>query len=216
MMDASLQLMISRLAENDKCLSRTVTTTRADVSVSTSKRPLLISGEQLTLAIERNRTAVCTYISGAPAGVMLSSADLNAAIITIASLTLQGMLPASIYRQWDLIDRNYGLAEDSCPVPVDSIQASLLVAAQAAVLLNQTDPVAAAASLEWEIGVGPLHPFYDACGRISRAAAALGLWKATRRIPLYPSRESYFATATEGKATFTRAFKDWRTAQALD
>ena len=47
------------------------------------------------------------------------------------------------------------------------------------------DPVPLAAWAEWELIGGPLHPFYDGCGRISRAFSALLLHRGGSLPPLY-------------------------------
>jgi hypothetical protein len=84
------------------------------------------------------------------------------------------------------------------------------------------DPVPAAAWAEWQLGGGPLHPFYDGCGRISRAFAAALLVRGGRLLPLFDTSAQYFAAGNEGDARFLVYYKsriagcrDWISSQGL-
>jgi hypothetical protein len=58
------------------------------------------------------------------------------------------------------------------------------------------------AGIEWELSVGPIHPFYDACGRISRYySTLLSVWFS---VPVIDrgGRETYFDFSRRGRAAF--------------
>ena len=66
----------------------------------------------------------------------------------------------------------------------------------------KVDPYPVMAWAEWELNGGALHPFYDACGRISRCFGAAILIHGHRVLPLYDSRESYFAAGNQSHERF--------------
>lgn len=200
--------LVDALRAADKNLSRTVMSACVNTDVSPDKVPLLISGSMLERTIERNRVLMANYILGAPPDSASNAGDLHASVLTIASLALQGMLPSSLFRKWQLNDRKFGPEEDSREVPPGRIQHELGELAQR-VIDSSLDPIRRAALLEWSIGTGPLHPFYDACGRIGRAAAALVLVQGGILLPNYPAREVYFSVSTKGWMCFEEGFRQW-------
>ncbi len=205
--------LVAALKAADAALSRTVASSRVNNDVSNKKLPLLLAGTELAQAIEENRKLVAAYIIGAPKNSTASANDLHAAILTIASLTLRGMLPDSLFRKWSISGRKFGPSEDSEAVEPDQIASKLQVLADDMASSLKEDTISAAAALEWAIGTGPLHPFYDACGRISRASAALILVTSRLTLPAYPNRDDYFAASTQGRKQFERSFREWMTAR---
>lgn len=70
------------------------------------------------------------------------------------------------------------------------------------------DPVPLASWAAWELNGGTLHPFYDGCGRISRAFEAMLLLQGSSLLPLYEDRDTYFIHGHRGEqaiATYARA-----------
>jgi hypothetical protein len=63
-----------------------------------------------------------------------------------------------------------------------------------------------AGMLEWEISTGPLHPFYDGCGRVGRAVAFLMQTWLGATVAEYGSRAEYLAAARKGKQHFVGYF----------
>ena len=188
---------------NDEVLSRTASSGSANTSVSIIKSPLLVSGRALQDSISANRAAVAHYIEQSTRSVALTTPDLISGILCIASLTTAGTLPSTLFRAWDLpSDRQYGPPEDSIEVPPNEIWSRLQEVAARAVDEMTIDPVAAAAGLEWDIGIGPLHPFYDACGRSSRGISALLLHTSKEVIRVHRSRDDYFSSGRQGRRSF--------------
>lgn len=195
--------LLQALEGNDQALSRTAASGASDTTVSVEKKPLRLRGEALMQAVDRNRAATARFIEGLTAENLTSGKDLHALILAIAGLTLHGLLPAGIYRSWDLPeDRLYGPLEDSQRISIHEIDRRLLQVSDEIVTVVRHDPFTAASIAEWEIGIGPLHPFYDACGRISRAVSALILSTAGLKIVRHSSRDAYLGNGARGKAAF--------------
>ena len=73
-------------------------------------------------------------------------------------------------------------------------------------IVKEDDKLELIAHIEWELGVGPLHPFYDGCGRISRYFSALiSLWTDTPLVR-HQSRDEYFQHARGGEQAFAKYF----------
>jgi hypothetical protein len=185
----------------DSRLSRTVTSGRADVSVSSIKRAPVLSGEQLALRLAANRARVSEYIVGRLLRPPLVSGEFVACLLTIGELYSSGVFPSSLFRMWP-----YTVKGGPSVTPVDAARVhDGLVALDTRVIEALTDGLGLSrigAEVEWEIGIGPIHPFYDACGRIGRYGASLVRLWAGQVLPEYDSRDEYMARAALGIEAF--------------
>lgn len=196
------------LKTNDMALSRTSAQGQGDTSASQLKLPLRLSGEPLKESLLKNRLSVAQFIVGSNATVASSGPNLMASILCIANLTVSGTLPDSLFRVWPLPDgRTYGPPQDSTPVQPNEIWSRLFEVSGLACIQFKTDPLAAAALLEWEIGIGPLHPFYDACGRASRGISVLLQYVSGEKIRTHLTREEYFDAGKKGRQAFLEYYR---------
>ena len=205
------RLIAKIIDENNRRLSRTRSGV-SDTSASHAKLPLLLSGEALRKQSAENEGRVCRFIAdcrGEPA--VADPAAVRQGLFVLADLTNAGLLPAGRLRIWDVPYRRAAVEDDGClPSPCRPVSPSELP--QALEIFCETvfsrieelnhDPVPLAAWAEWHLNAGPLHPFYDGCGRVSRSFAAWLLVKASHLLPLYEDGTSYFAHTERGPRLF--------------
>lgn len=197
--------LLDGLLRNDEVLSRTVKNGTTDTTASTLKMPSKLIGPNLAKAVRMNREAVVDYILGCPQAVIKSRNDLLASVLTIGSLTTKHMLPAGLFRTWPLpADRKFGAGKDSKEISPLEIWDSLSTVCQHTVdrIASGEPPIKIAAAIEWQIGVGPLHPFYDACGRVSRSTSALVLRASGLPLKQHRCRSEYFEAGSSGVDCF--------------
>lgn len=211
------QFLARILDESSGRLSRTRAGV-SDTTASESKRPLLLSGDELRRQSAANEAAVIQWImrvrkQAAPA----EPAEVRSRLLTIAELTNRGLLPAGPLRTWDVPYRKDPLGDDGYePSPSRQIPATELDGAidafcrtvQARWSELQVDPVPLAAWSEWHLNPGPLHPFYDGCGRAARLFAAMLLVHANCLPPLFDDRPHYFEAANAGPLRFAEYFRE--------
>lgn len=203
------QKIIDSILKNDAVLSRTAQSGTGDTSASTLKIPLRLTGAALKDSVIKNRIASVEYILGCPPNVLSSTHDFFTSTLTLASLTSKNMLPEGLFRSWRLpAGRQFGPACDSIEVLPSNIWLSLEEICKESVeqLFKGRDAIEVAAIIEWHIGVGPLHPFYDACGRISRSVSALVLQLNGLSIKHHQSRKDYFEAGASGIEKFTHYY----------
>jgi hypothetical protein len=200
--------ILSVLEINDSVLSRTQSTGLVDSSVSDSKRSNVPSAELMLELVARNRSLVCLYISGITPAMIADKNDLLAAAITVASITNLGIAEGSLFRTWELPgSRRYDQTGYLVGVPPADIWDRLESMTEVVCSFIPTSPVLAAAIIEWEVGIGPLHPFCDACGRISRAMSLLILNAFSLPARLHSTRDEYFRVGTQGRDKFIEYFQ---------
>jgi hypothetical protein len=219
------------MAENNRRLSRTFQG-RSDTGTSVEKLPLQLDGDALRDRVESNGRRVCAFVQAQSSTYAPRSAEnIHALLLAIADKTNQGLLPAGLYRTWH-IDANRlsttggpSVSSPATPVPPDKIQEELTTLCRKlwqawAELLR--DPVPQAAWAEWRLGGGPLHPFYDGCGRISRAFSAVLLVRGGQLLPLFDTSARYFAAGNGGDKSFLayyrsrmEACQEWAAAEGL-
>lgn len=200
--------LIHAIAENDSRLSRTSTSGKVDQTVSIQKLPLRITGTHLLESISSNRENAANFIVNAPINAISDAENLLASILTIANLTLLGTLPEGLFRKWELPpDRTYGKGPGSIAIAPSEIQEELIKLCRKLTSLPSRTPIERAALAEWSIGIGPIHPFYDGCGRISRHVSALIL--SIENIPLkaHKDRPTYLQAGIQGEEGFIEYYK---------
>lgn len=184
----------------------------SDTSASGNKRPLLLAGETLRRQTVENERRVHQWIMDTrTARPPVDAAGVQALLFTAADLTNVGLLPEGRLRNWnvkyplDKVEDDGNLPAPNEPVPVEALPATIATFCQT---IHDRwdeltdDPIPLAAWAEWHLNAGPLHPFYDGCGRISKLFAALLLARASWLLPLYQDRKTYFAHANRGPSAF--------------
>ena len=204
------------MSENNRRLSRTHKG-HSDTGSSDDKRPLLLSGPALRAQIERNAEEVGKFVHAQ--GVSLhprSAREVRSILFQVADLTNQGTLPQGRFRTWPIAANQPPLtggptiSGPDAKVSPDSIESELddfCAGVWHRWPEISSDPVPLAAWAEWELNAGPLHPFYDGCGRISRYFAAALLVRGSCLIPLFENSTSYFFHANQGRDHFEVYFR---------
>ena len=205
------QFLSRVMDENNVRLSRT-RMGLCDTSTSPLKQPLLFSGDELRLRMLRNERRIHQFLfqsrHNPPPCDAQAVEDL---LLGIADMTNQGLLPGGRFRAWCIEAREKSPSQDATasmpPAKVPPEQLPGAVAAFARSVYQRweelgADPVPLAAWAEWQLNAGPLHPFYDGCGRIARSFAAALLVRASWFPPWYDDHASYYRHSDAGIATF--------------
>lgn len=194
-------LFVIRVLENSGRLSRTRKGT-SDVSASHQKCSLLKSGDELQRhAADNERRAATLAWRVAQSGLRWPEA-LLALVLNVAVEVNNGLLPLGLFRTWAHASTD-GI--EHALSPPDSILESLYQCTIETTRLWKCGlPIDAAASLEWELMFGPLHPFYDGCGRTSRIVGAALLYAAGLALPRHDLASAYFAAGSDGTETFAK------------
>jgi len=189
------------LNENSLRLSRTRQGV-SDTSTSTRKKPLALSAEALRRRSAENEARVHRLVFAGrddppPAG----PAAVREHLFAVADGTNAGLLPEGPLRTWPIGGRD-GKAPKVPPADLEPAIDDFCQRVFRRWGELATDPVPLAAWAEWELNGGALHPFYDGCGRISRSFAAWLFIGGACLLPLYESREQYFAHGNRGLDVF--------------
>jgi hypothetical protein len=203
---ATDECLISHILDsNSKILSRTRHGT-SDTSASSLKKPQRLLGMELVKRSAENERRAYSFLC-ATSGQALpkSSGNWRHLLFEIADIVNDGLLPAGPLREWNLKSFAHASSGPSERVPASSLECEIdvfceqLSGYEKELLL---DPVPVAASIEWALNGGHLHPFYDGCGRISRIMSACVLIRSSCLLPLYDTRESYFTHGNLGRESF--------------
>jgi hypothetical protein len=192
--------------ENSARLSRTRRGV-SDTQTSPEKLPLLLSGDDLGRRSAENEQRVHQFVAETALGPPPQSGmDVRDVLFSIADLTNAGLLPAGRLRTWSTSYRpRFAAGGPVARVPHENLPEAVL-AFSGGVFRRwpelEADPVPLYAWCEWQLNFGPLHPFYDGCGRIARAFGALLLIRASSLLPLYDSAQSYFGHGERGPEVF--------------
>jgi hypothetical protein len=218
---AGRSLVCRIMTENNRRLSRTHHG-HSEVGASAEKLPLLLAGSALRDQAERNGLEVCRLVHAqSSAALVRSEVDIRKLLLELADRTNQGLLPAGRYRTWHIganqpsITGGPAVSGPEPRIPPEKIQEALNDLCHK---LWQDwsdlvrDPVPVAAWAEWQVGGGPLHPFYDGCGRISRAFASALLVRGGHLLPLFDESERYFSAGNRGMESFLTYYKSRVTA----
>ncbi len=196
------------LAGMDQILSRTVLSGMTSTDIDRHKQAPLLAGDRLLKRIELNRKLISKYICWQHNNAKKTDWDYYQALLTIASFSSLGILPNGLLRAWPYnpSDVNFGGSE----IGFEEIPSQLLGIGRRAKAIETAQTAdekrALIAQIEWEICVGPLHPFYDGCGRISRYYSALLSILGGISIVKHKSREDYFVAARAGKLAFVEYY----------
>lgn len=204
--NSGLALVSRILNENSVRLSRTRLGI-GDVSTSPSKQPPSASGPDLAARAHHNEHEMykIAFAYGL-IGRFDSGAEIKDLLLSLASQAFAGLQNTGPFRTWTINEIEYSNGTIAAPKldPLLLVHAfdnfCNCVALRHLELLS--DPYPLMAWAEWELNGGSLHPFYDACGRISRCFGAAILISGHRLLPLYDSSASYFEHGNQGMAAF--------------
>lgn len=204
---------VSRIMrENTLRLSRT-RQGKSDTGSAKKKEPLLLSGEALKEKVINNEEMVHQYVYSANCEAIPQSGEgVEQILYAIADIANEGLLPKGRFRTWEIHANQQSVTgggavsgPEAKVKPGELPQAVAYFCSEVSRCRDELggDPVPLAAWAEWQLNGGPLHPFYDGCGRISRAFAAYLLVAGGHLLPLYDDSQSYFAHGNEGIEAFT-------------
>jgi len=202
----NVEAILMMMKYNDEELSRTVSTGTVDISISSTKLPSLLSGSELLDVVRTNRQRVAQFIVKQAESVPTSKDEVVASLIAIAILTNDQINRNGLFRKWEYSPKVLNLDTRVEPpkifLPLRRL-GEVVLKARHQDLRHRT---AVVSGIEWEIGIGPIHPFSDGCGRISRYfSILLSLWLDVQFVR-HTSRPAYMAEATKGKRSFIKYY----------
>ena len=199
------EALIEYIQTTDQTLSRTARDGTAATGVHVGKRASRLTGANLHRALVQNRAATAAFIDWQSEQRPRSAFGMGATLTGLAWIVNFGIIAGELYRAWPYVTPGDGANSALPPVPPEGIADGLeRLAGECAAIAHCDRPAQsrAIAHIEWEIGIGPLHPFYDGCGRVSRCfSTMLCLWHG-RQPPIHISRETYMSAATKSEADF--------------
>lgn len=187
----------------DVVLSRTATTGTVDTSVSAVKSAPNLSQASLLAHLTRNRRRVTEYVLSRAARPPVTNGDFLASILSIGELYSAGVFESSLFRLWPYDYRKFN-PNSQLPVIDSSAVVPALIELDVLVLsrVQKADALSLAGYVEWEIVFGPIHPFYDSCGRIGRYVSGLvAIWTKSALF-VHASRPNYLAAGSSGRQEF--------------
>jgi hypothetical protein len=204
------------MTENNRRLSRTYKG-QSDTGTSAEKLPLLLSGDALKEQVEQNEREVHKFIHAQRnAEAPSCAADVQKLLFHIADLTNHNLLPDGGLRTWPIEPNQRSLTSGevisgpAAKVPPEKLETAIAEFAETIWDCWREiaqDPVPLAAWAEWELNGGSLHPFYDGCGRISRAFAAALLVRGRCLLPLFEDSAAYFTIGTCGVSDWVAYYR---------
>jgi hypothetical protein len=204
MVSDRLITLISYLAEIDEVMSRTARGV-IDTSARQHKRPLLMDGDLLDAQMRINRENAARMILWTANRAKLTADDLAGMLLGMHNCVCFNLLSEGTFRAWP-----YPAVGGSNSIEPDSILKSILDYSRdwfpVLYMTEAKDKGVMVAQIEWDIGIGPLHPFYDGCGRTSRYFACLVARKVGLPFRRTHSREEYFSAALEGRKEFVEYY----------
>jgi hypothetical protein len=134
--------------------------------------------------------------------------EATACLITVALLTNLGISYGTLYRLWPYEPQVHGYSGPLIrPSEIRGKLVEVGTSLMRSIGIGDTEQrLQTIAQVEWQLGIGPLHPFYDGCGRISRYfSAIIACWQ---EVPLvyHRSRVEYMGHASDGITAFTEYF----------
>jgi hypothetical protein len=182
--------------ENSRRLSRTRGGV-ADATASSLKK-ISLTGERLSDRARSNEEVAANLVwSIASADGSLTSAGLLKELMAIASAVNDGLVPAGkLFREWIPPEGS------RCEVGAIRLELNLLMSGIVRLMNNRGSGILAAATAEWALNGGHIHPFYDGCGRIARLFGGRLLVTCGTSLPLWEDRATYFDVGLRGIADF--------------
>jgi hypothetical protein len=197
--------IVNRLTASDEVLSRTFRTGVASVATSPYKKPSLLEGQALISQIAFNRRMVARAIADSCIWFPNSACEHLGALLSIATMACHGLLPEGLFRRWRYdpvyLDATVAMGRVAPSEILKSLEL-LMDRVVNAYTGDELMRLRTVAEIEWNLVVGPLHPFYDACGRISRYYSLLLSDWFSVPTPMHRTREVYFSAARGGSEVF--------------
>jgi hypothetical protein len=199
------------LTSVDATLSRTAIGNKVSTAASPLKKKALLSGNALSSQLENNRRLIAEYIEWRVTSPPKQEADFLESLLSMAGITGLRLFPEGIFRLWPYVGSDSLVFPEPDQVAPHNIYGAVVdFCFRSYSELNRASDadtlVKILAGIEWDIAVGPIHPFYDACGRISRYyTTLLSLWYSAPIVDR-GTREGYFQDANEGREDFQRLF----------
>lgn len=208
-------VLVEYLEHLDRTLSRTVSSGKVSQATSLTKRAPLVTGDALMQLVETNRKEVARQIEWRATTGPCSTENVISAIVGIAQIALVGIVPRSIFREWSYDPKQYSIRNEEPLCPPELIWSGLVQLGDRAFQVVRNGGQSSAEcipEIEWDLVAGPLHPFYDGCGRVSRYfSTLLYLW--TERSPkVHLARDEYFHALRRGKVEFGSYCRSLRSA----
>lgn len=187
----------------DAVLSRTASTGTVDTSVSAGKSAPNLSQSSLLTQLTQNRRRVVRYVLSRALRPPVASGDFLASLLAIGEIYSANVFESSLFRLWPY-DYSKFNSTSQLPViePKSIVPALFELDSMILSRIRSSDASQLAGTVEWEIVFGPIHPFYDSCGRIGRYASALVAMWAGWFLFEHTSRASYLAAGSHGQQDF--------------
>jgi len=186
------------LLDLDDSLSRTA---KGVVETGVSDRKVVAISDNPAVLVKRNREAVCGYLQEV-CGVKPSVSVCKGVVFQIASIALAGF-HVPLFREWSSpYKQSRSIEPDTIETELDRFYVDLFSRVSAE---SREGCAFVAAWAEYKLNV-ELHPFYDACSRVSRYVAAWVLCKYRRLPPMFASREQYWLAVDEGIGGFAARY----------
>lgn len=191
------------LALLDANLSRTATSGVVNTSVSAVKVAPNLEAQELLNITSRNRDQVAKYIAERASRRPNAKGDFVGPLLAIAELYSVGVFSEGLLRAWEYDYGQFNPMTSLPKVEPDAILPKLLeLDARVVACFRAGDLRGLASRVEWEVAFGPIHPFYDACGRIGRYASTLmALW-AHESVRVHGGRAEYMSAGALGTEAF--------------
>jgi hypothetical protein len=216
MIASKVKHILQYLQKTDEALSRTVQNRSVATAASAKKQPALLAGKKLTQQIDQNRELVAEYVGWKQKYTLRSTEDFLSSILTIAEISGLNLFPRSSFRQWDYPGTHglvFNVKEVVAPSQIFPSLITLVSELSDRMAELGTDSelgLRIVAGTEWDIAIGPIHPFYDGCGRISRYFSTLLCLSFSLPMVWRGSREDYFSPAVLGRNEFVAYFASCR------
>ena len=163
-----------------------------------AKPAIVVERDKLVEIVERNLRKAIAHVWAHGPAIRSNTVHVQSFMNAVATMISVDVLPpgSGLFRTWDTRERFHRQV-----APADILAEYRALCAHIAGRLDENDPVAVAAELEWELD-GRIHPFADGCGR---TAKLLGAWILLRGDTL-PAR---FSDRTEYYAVINHPLQEW-------
>src|SRR3989344_1628976 len=161
----------------------------AEAAYGGAKPAIMVERDKLVTIVERNLRKTIAHVWAHGPAIRPDTVHVQSFMNAVAAMVSVEVLPPGfgLFRTWDTRERFHRQV-----APADILAEYRALCAHIAGRLDENDPVAVAAELEWELD-GRIHPFADGCGR---TAKLLGAWILLRGDTLparFSDRTEYYA-----------------------